>query len=117
MNMWISDTMFGQKDALSAVGKKGLIADSVANCASAFLAATVQLTTFTACPSSHPSQEITNILWNRSQQPALVPVVSHMHPVHTLPPYFCKLLFNIVTYAQSQRSSLQQLQCTRMSLR
>jgi hypothetical protein len=66
--------MCGQQDALSTVGKKGLTADIVAKCDSALLPGTV-LATFTAsdptaCPSPHPSQEITCILWNSSQQPA-----------------------------------------------
>jgi len=47
----------------------------------------------------------------------LVPIVSHMNPVHTLPSYFFTLHFNIIRYAQSQRSFLQQLHCKRMSWR
>ena len=74
MNLWISVTMCDQQDALSTVGKKGLTADIVAKCDSALLPGT-ELAAFTAsdptaCPSSHPSQEITCLLWNRSQQPA-----------------------------------------------
>jgi hypothetical protein len=66
--------MCDQQDALSTVGMKGLTVDIVEKCDSALLPGTV-LTTFTAsdptaCPSSHPSQEITCILWNHSQQPA-----------------------------------------------
>jgi hypothetical protein len=31
-----------------------------------------------------------------SQEPAIIPVLSQMNPVHTLPLYFCKISFNIL---------------------
>jgi hypothetical protein len=31
-----------------------------------------------------------------SQKPAMVPILSQMHPVHTFPPYFPKIHFNII---------------------
>jgi hypothetical protein len=33
-----------------------------------------------------------------SQSPPLVPILSHINPVHTIPSYFSEMYFNIVTH-------------------
>jgi hypothetical protein len=47
-------------------------------------------------------QELPSILWNPKVQcrvhksPPLVPIVSHIHPIHSIPSYLSKIHFNIV---------------------
>jgi len=48
------------------------------------------------------SQEIPHILWNLNVQyhvhknPSLIPLLSHINPLHILTPYFSKIHFNII---------------------
>jgi hypothetical protein len=117
MNLWISAAMCDQEDALSTVGKKGLTADIAARCDSALLPGTV-LATFTASVLHHiPVKKLPAYYGTVHNSQPLIPIVSHMNPVHTQPSYFFTLHFNIIRYAQSKRSFLQQLQCKRMSWR
>jgi len=60
--------------------------------------------------SQSASEEIPHTLWNPQvhyhvhKSPSLVPVLSQMHPVHTLPTYFPKIQTNIVLPFMPQSS-------------
>jgi hypothetical protein len=47
-------------------------------------------------------EEYRNILWNQKvhypvqKSPLLVPVLSQVNPIHTIPSYFSKIHFNVV---------------------
>jgi len=53
-------------------------------------------------PLSGILQDIPRLLWNPKvhysvlNSPPLVPILSQIHPVHTYPPYFPKIYFNII---------------------
>jgi len=64
--------------------------------------------TYWKTDSHSPSQESTHVLWNwkihycTHNSLSLVPILSHMHPVHNFSPYFPKIqsikLTKIVTH-------------------
>jgi hypothetical protein len=55
-------------------------------------------------------QELPRILWNPKVQcrvhksPPLVPILSHIHPIHSIPSYLSKIHFNIVPPSTSWSS-------------
>jgi hypothetical protein len=61
--------------------------------------------------NSHPtSEEISYLLWNPKvnyrvhKSPPPAPILMKMNPVHTLPPSFLKIHFNIIRTSTSQSS-------------
>jgi hypothetical protein len=54
--------------------------------------------------SHSASQEIPRLLWNPKahyrvhMSPQLIPILSQMNTVHTFPPYFPKIHFNIISH-------------------
>jgi hypothetical protein len=88
--MYVSKVMFGDPYLLMVLSPSW----AAANCAA--------------------TQELPSILWNPKVQyrvhksPPLLPVLSHMNPIHAIPSYLSKIHFNIVhspTSWSSQSSS------------
>jgi hypothetical protein len=62
----------------------------------------VELSPSTEAANGAPTQELPSILWNRKihfrvhKIPPLVPILSHIDPVHTTPFYLSKIHFHII---------------------
>jgi hypothetical protein len=76
-----------------------------------FISLSTQSGNFWIHPRTHSaSQNIICLLWNPKvhylvhKNPPLVPVLTHMHPVHNFPPHFPKIQSNII-FPSTPRSS------------